>query len=220
MPSTETKRQIDLLALSRQKPLIICDVDEVIVHFIKGLESFLARHDLWLDPASFALNGNIKTIIENKPVSGEKVGELLTLFFQEDTRKLQPIEGSITALRALAANADVVLLSNLPHEAYEDRLVNLKGHGLDFPLVSNRGPKGPAVERLTTRHQAPVFFIDDIGHYLTSVYDHCPHVHLIHFTQDERFSRHAKKLPVEHLRTDNWHDVEAHIRLKLGEASI
>jgi len=217
MPSIETKTQIDSLSVQANRPLVICDVDEVIVHFIKGLEAFLDRHDLWLDPVSFALNGNIKTVTDNKPVETEEVGLLLTSFFQQDTRILQPIEGSIDALQSLADDAEIVFLSNVPHEAFDDRCANLKGHGLDFPLITNRGPKGPAVRRLTTDHQAPVFFIDDIGHYLTSVYDHCPDIHLIHFTQDERFSRHAKNLDHAHYRTDNWPDVETHIRDKLTE---
>jgi len=217
MPSIETRQQIERLQFPSERPLIICDVDEVIVHFIKGLESFLAKHDLWLDPASFALNGNIKTITDNIPVEGDRVGSLLAAFFSEETIKLQPIDGSIVALQSLAQNTDIVLLSNVPHEAYNDRQENLKGHGLDFPLVSNRGPKGPAARLLTEKHQAPVFFIDDIGHYLSSVNDYCPDVHLVHFLQDGPFSKHAKVLTFDHYRTNNWTDVEAHIRLKLSK---
>ena len=211
-PSTETSRQINLLSLAREQPLIICDVDEVIVHFIKGLEAFLSQRDLWLDPASFALNGNIKTVADNIVVETAEVGNLLTSFFRYETKKLQPIAGSINALQSLAQNAGIVLLSNVPHEAYEDRQANLSDHGLDFPLISNKGPKGPAVQQLIAGHQAPVFFIDDIGHYLTSVYEYCPEVHLIHFMQDKRFSRHAKELVHEHYKTDNWRDVEIHVR--------
>jgi len=216
MPSIETRQQIEQLQLTRELPLIICDVDEVIVHFIKGLESFLARHDLWLDPASFALNGNIKTIADNIPVEGEQVSKLLAAFFDEETIRLLPINGSIAALLSLAQNTEIVLLSNVPHVAYDDRQANLKGHGLEFPLISNRGPKGPAAKLLTKKHQAPVFFIDDIGHYLSSVNDYCPDVHLVHFLQDGPFSKHAKVLDCDHYRTNNWPDIEAHIRLKLG----
>ena len=48
----------------------------------------------------------------------------------------------------LARAADVVLLTNLPHSAGDHRRENLAGHGLNFPVVTNSGPKGPAINDL------------------------------------------------------------------------
>ncbi len=44
-------------------------------------------------------------------------------------------------------SADVIMLTNLPHEAGDDRRANLAGHGLNFPVVTNSGPKGPAIQQ-------------------------------------------------------------------------
>lgn len=215
MAWTETCSQIDRLALDSDRPAILCDVDEVVVHFIAGLENFLARQGLWLDPASFALNGNIKTIGENRPIDGCEVKELIARFYAENARTMQPIKGAVCGLKALSNLAEIVFLSNIGHEFYQDRRCNLAEMGLDFPFVSNHGPKGPAAARLFASHNAPVIFIDDISHCLLSVHEACRHIQLVHFTQDQRFARHVKPLDVQHFRTDNWQNLQLHIFDKL-----
>ena len=215
MPSAETVRQLDSLEVNGSRALIICDVDEVIVHFIKGFESYLQRHSLWLDPASFALNGNIRTIADNEPVSTGRVGEVLAGFFQSETATLEPIEGAVDSLNRLSGLADIVLLSNLPHSAYKARRENLDRNNLKFPLISNEGPKGPAVAKITASLSQPVFFIDDISTYLLSVHEYCPEVELIHFMQDARFARFVEPMKQARLRTDNWHDIEQFIHKQL-----
>jgi hypothetical protein len=47
---TSTREQILQLELDPQRPLLLCDVDEVVVHFLRGLENWLDRNGLWLDP--------------------------------------------------------------------------------------------------------------------------------------------------------------------------
>ena len=42
------------LSLDQSAGLVICDVDEVIVHFTRALEAYLAERRLWLDISSFA----------------------------------------------------------------------------------------------------------------------------------------------------------------------
>jgi hypothetical protein len=211
MPSAETARQLDSLVLDCSRALIICDVDEVIVHFIKGFENYLQRQGLWLDPASFALNGNIKNKSDNQPVPSDQVGKILAGFFQSETATLEPVSGAVEALNRLSDIAEIVLLSNLPHSAYDARRQNLDNNNLNFPLISNEGPKGPAVARMTGEQQRPVFFIDDISTYLLSVHEYCPDVRLIHFLQDPRFAKFVSPLKQARLRTDSWRDIEQFI---------
>lgn len=193
------------------RPLLICDVDEVVVHFLKGLEAYLDQQGLWLDPASFALNGNIRYRDGNAPLPGHELGRLLMDFFAARTRHLEAIDGAAAALAAISQHADIVMLTNLPDEFRADRIANLAAHGIAFPVVTNEGPKGPAVSAIAAGRRAPVVFIDDNHGYLASARDHSPEVHLVHFLQDHRFGRHVEHFDYMSLRTDNWQEAEAHV---------
>lgn len=196
---------------SSLRPLLICDVDEVVVHFLKGLEAYLDQQGLWLDPASFALNGNIRYRDGNAPLPGHELGRLLMDFFAARTRHLEAIDGAAAALAAISEHADIVMLTNLPDEFRADRIANLAAHGIAFPVVTNEGPKGPAVSAIAAGRRAPVVFIDDNHGYLASARDHSPEVHLVHFLQDHRFGRHVEHFDYMSLRTDNWQEAEAHV---------
>ncbi len=215
-PAEPTQLQIAELRLDRAKPLIICDVDEVVVHFIAGLERYLQRNDLWLDPASFALNGNIKHNRSGAPVTTDELRGHFTAFFDQEIHRLDPIDGAATSLSAMAGRASIVMLTNLPDRYRTARMENLARHGMPYPVITNQGPKGPAVRAITSGHDAPIVFIDDIPNYLRSVHDHCPQVHLVHFMQDKRFGRHSPKLDYVSLRADNWTAAHSHISRLVG----
>ncbi len=108
------------------------------------------------------------------------------------------------------------MLTNLPHAAAEDRRSNLKGHGLSFPVVTNSGPKGPAVKALAGLAQGPAVFIDDSPGFLASAREHAPDVHLIHFLHDDRFARHIEPLDYVSLRTHSWAEVKPHASLLIA----
>ena len=211
MISEETKAQLSDLVIPAKEPLLICDVDEVIVHFTADLEHYLAARDLWLQPASLALSGNIRRVTDNVPVENETVADLIDDFFAERTRNMQTIPGAVEALHSINKLATVVMLTNLPHFARSDRLANLAGHGLHFPVITNSGPKGPAILDLASRTRAPVVFVDDSPGFIQSAYDHAPHIHLIHFLQDERFAAHTPHLDFVSLRTHAWELATPHI---------
>jgi hypothetical protein len=206
-----TRSQIAGLRLDPDRPLLLCDVDEVVVHFLRGLENWLDRNGLWLDPASFALNGNIRRKADNEPLPADEIGPALMAFFEAETANLEVIDGAVEALGSLSAEADIVMLTNLPSRFRDARTVNLRRHGIEFPVVTNSGPKGPAIAALAGLHSAPVVFIDDNNGYLKSAADHVPHTYLVHFMQDERFGRHVPLEDHIHHRTDNWQDAHLHI---------
>lgn len=208
---TSTREQILRLNLDPQRPLLLCDVDEVVVHFLRGLEGWLDRNGLWLDPASFALNGNIRHKSDNQPLAEDKIGPALMSFFEEETERLEMIDGAASALDTLSTQGDVVMLTNLPSRFRDARIANLRSHGIAFPVVTNSGPKGPAIAALAASHAAPVVFIDDNNGYLKSAAEHVPHTNIVHFMQDERFGRHVPHEDHVHHRTDNWPDAHAHI---------
>jgi hypothetical protein len=59
-----------------------------------------------LIPASFALNGNIRHKSGSKPAGTEdRIGPALMAFFEEETARLDMIEGAASALERLSAHA-------------------------------------------------------------------------------------------------------------------
>ncbi|MBL8907638.1 MAG: hypothetical protein JNM20_13265 [Rhizobiales bacterium] len=220
MLSEITRGQIDGLALTRRDRLVICDVDEVVVHFTRALEAYLGERDLWLDTSSFALNGNVRRQAGNEPLPASEVGKLIDDFFITRTRHMEPIDGAIDSLLAIAVHADIVLLTNLPHHSGEARRENLRSLGLEFPVITNSGPKGPAIKTLAAMVEGPVVFIDDSPSFIASAYEHAPHARLVHFLHDERFARHLEPVDYVSLRTDNWDEARPHIIAELGGSAL
>jgi hypothetical protein len=198
------------------RPLVICDVDEVIVHFTRDFEDYIGLHGLWLDTSSFALNGNIRYRETNAPAPEALVADMIGTFFEQRTRHMQEIDGAVASLLAFGETADVVLLTNLPHTAGDHRRENLKSHGLPYPVVTNSGPKGPAIRNLWERGGRPVVFIDDSPSYLASAHEYAPEVHLVHFLHDDRFARHIEPLGYVSLRTASWDEARPYILNMIG----
>ncbi len=162
------------MQLASHRPLVICDVDEVVVHFTRDFERYLASRGLWLDAASLALHGNIRWHEGGHPAEDTLVSDLIDSFFADRTRHMEPIDGAIDSLLTIAAAADVVMLTNLPHSAGDDRRANLQDLGLPFPVITNSGPKGPAIKHLAAQMEGPVVFIDDSPYFISSSFEHAP----------------------------------------------
>jgi hypothetical protein len=207
-----TATQIAGLTINQHRPLVICDVDEVIVHFTREFEEFLDARGMELDFSSPSHSFAISRYKHNRlPVGPRETGVAVDEFFAERTLGMQAIDGAADSLLNLSRFADVVMLTNLPHEAGDDRRKNLERHGLNFPVITNSGPKGPAIARIASKVSAPVVFIDDSPGFITSAFEHAPEVHLIHFIHDERFARMISPLEFVSLRTDNWKDLHPHV---------
>ena len=216
MLADHTRVQIKDITIDRHRPMIVCDVDEVVVHFIRGLEDYLVSQGYRLHTDSFALNGNIRSMENQEPAGASTVRQLIMGFFEAHTLSLEPIAGAIEALAALAMSADIIMLTNLPDVYRKARMENLAAHGMHYPVITNDGPKGPALRALAGDHLNKVVFIDDSPPHLQSVAEHTPDVHLVHFLQDERFGKHAGGLDIAGLRSDNWSDTRAHIEALLA----
>jgi hypothetical protein len=211
MISEVTEAQLSRLALDKDRPLVICDVDDVVVHFLKGFEDYIGGLGLWLDAASFALHGNVRWHDGGHAAEDHHVTELIDTFFRERTRTMEPIDGAIESLLDVADVAQVVMLTNLPHSSGDCRRANLQDHGLVFPVVTNSGPKGPAIRHLAERTGRPVIFIDDSPAFIASAHQHAPEVQLVHFLHDARFARHVRRMDYVALRSDHWDEVRAFV---------
>ncbi len=210
MISEPTQQQLSQLKISATKPLVISDVDEVIVHFIREFEEFIDKSGLGIKPGNPAEPYHVFEIKTGKVITNDKTFDLVNEFFIQHTRGMKAIDGAVESLNALSKHATVVMLTNLPHFAGDDRRANLAMLGLDFPVITNSGPKGPALREIASRTSAPVVFIDDSQHFIQSAFDHAPNVHLIHFLHDERFSKFVPDLDFVSLRSDNWSGLKSH----------
>ena len=196
--------QIDSVALQASRPLIICDADGVLVEFMSAFESYMDAHGCYFDWTSFRLVGNVRRHVDDEAIESEEVRALLDGFYAEKTEELEPLPGAATALNALSNRAQIVVLSNIPAFAREARARCLRGHDMDFPVITNAGGKGPAVQRLSYQINAPVVFIDDIPRNHTSVAQTAEHVTRIYFASDRRLAKLFGPSEDSHYRAENW----------------
>jgi hypothetical protein len=210
-----TKAQLAGLSLLPDRPLLICDVDEVIVHFVREFEEFLADQQLVFNIRGFHLADDSVTARDGKPLGIDEILAHITRFFAERTATMKPIEGAIGAINQISREAQVVFLTNLPAEAGDDRRKNLRSMGLLAPVVTNTGPKGPAIRELASRVSAPIAFVDDSPGFIQSSFEYAPHVKTVHFLHDERFHPHAPNFDFLGLRSDNWTDTHAYLQQAL-----
>jgi hypothetical protein len=211
-------KQIERIPLDPDRPLIVTDADEVLCHFIVGLERVLERQALRFDLVGFAITGNVKHR-NGVALSPAEVSEQIELFFESETESIEPVDGAARALAALSAQAQILVLSNVPMPALAARARWLARHGMDYPLVANIGRKGPALRHLAARAGRPVLFIDDIPHNLTSVAEHAPDVLRIQYIADPRLSRAVPRCPDCHHRAADWADIRAFAEARIGAAS-
>jgi hypothetical protein len=216
-----TVSQLSGLTIRPDRPLVICDVDEVVVHFTRDFEIFLKEFGFWLDASDLQrLNGSIKRSDTLEAIDEKSSYKLVWDYFATRTKTQQPIDGAVEGLLELSRLADVVMLTNLPHEAGDDRRQNLTELGLPFPVITNSGPKGYAISHMVRDIEAPVVFIDDSPSFIASAYEHAPHVHLVHFLHDPRFARHAAPMDYLSLRTDSWAELLPHVLDLLSNSPV
>lgn len=213
--SDSIRTQIDSLRLDSDKPLLLCDADEVLFQFLRGLERHIEEEGYHLDLVSFSLFGNIKHTETGEAAAREQVAELLKGFFANRLHELDPVPGAADALASLSRDVQIVVLTNTPPPQREARAAALKASGMPYPVIANEGPKGAAAGALAGAHQAPVVFVDDIPHNIDSVLEAIAHAQGIHFVADERLRPLIPKASKALHRVDEWQEAEPLIRAAL-----
>jgi len=202
--------------LSRDRPLLIVDADEVLLRFADGFDRFLRLRGLYLDFVSYRLHGNVRRIDDEIAALDIEVTALLEEF-RADLHTLEAAEDAVAVMQAIRPLLDVVVLSNVVPAQAPARRRNLDALGLDFPLLVNSGSKGAAVKVLAQRAGRPVFFMDDIGQHHASVAELAPDVRRIHFVADDRLKPLMPTSPQAHHRAHTWRDAEAFILAQLKD---
>lgn len=211
----ETARQIAELALD-DRPLLVLDVDDVILDFIRTFPKYLtaAGYDLKLD--SFHLYGNVIDPRTGSPVENNRVDELIDAFFVAQADWQTVLEGAAEAISALAGKAEIVLLTAMPHRYRVARRAYLDKLGLHYPLVTTEQPKGPALRQLRGATGRAVAFVDDQPRNLASVRDAVPDAHLFQLMTDNSVRHMLPQVPEGAVVVDDWIEAEPKIASALG----
>ncbi|MGO4564959.1 hypothetical protein AB4Z52_07795 [Rhizobium sp. 2YAF20] len=193
----------------RNRPLVICDVDDVVLQFITPFQAFVESRGYRFLPRSFRLHGNIVSGSDEKPLEDSGVSSLIEGFFEAQDQWQTPFDLVAQKLHTFSADADIVFLTAMPPQFHQRRRRLLDRLGFAFPLLSTQQPKGPVVKALHQGRTLPVAFIDDMAHNLHSVRDHVDGCLLIHLVPVSTVQRFAPAADAEITRASDWNHAAA-----------
>jgi hypothetical protein len=211
----ETARQIEELAAD-DRPLLVLDVDDVILEFIRPLPRFLEARGFDLTVASFRLTGNIAERGTGRLATQEEVTFLLDAFFQEQADWQSVTDGAADALAMLGERVEIVLLTAMFHRHRAARRAHLDALGLTYPLLTTEMAKGPAVAKLRGNKGRPVAFVDDQPNNLTSVRQSVEDAHLFHLMADNSLRQFLPPLAPDIAVVQDWREATPRIVAALG----
>ena len=197
------------------RPLIVCDVDEVLLEFIRPFMAFLADNGFILDTSTYRLTGNVRTRADNRTADAEEVAALLERFFTDQGNWQGPVKGALAAMESLARDHNIVLLTAMAARHRETRRELLSRHGFDLPLVAADHDKGPLLRALAARYRQTAF-IDDLPFNHHSVARHARDVARFHIMAFRDFASGLPPLPEGTHEADDWIGLEAAVRMRLG----
>jgi hypothetical protein len=210
----ETARQIAELPLG-QRPLLVLDVDDVLLEFITPFMRFLDAQGLDMALEAPRLYGKITRRQTSEVVERALVASLLDGFFATQDRWQTPLADAVAAVSSLSADADVVLLTAMPHRHRALRRAHLDRLGFPYPLVTTETAKGPAVQQLRGATLRPVAFVDDTPHHLVSARAAIDDAHLFHLMAVPSLRQFLAPLPERIEIVDDWRDAETRIAAAL-----
>ncbi len=199
-----------------ERPLIVCDVDEVVLEFVTPFSAFLEANGFTLLPRSFRLTGNVVSATDGAETPAGQVHDLLESFFTEQAEWQTPAKAVAMTLNNLSAAADILFLTSMSPRHYAARRDVLDRHGLAYPLIATEHAKGPLIRDLHDGRPHALFFIDDLLSNLLSVRQHAPQARTLHFMANEVFRAMAPDPGEEVTRAETWPDIEAIILSHIG----
>lgn len=197
------------------RPLLVCDVDDVVLQFIAPFEAYLHSLGYRLIPRSFRLHGNIVSLDDETPLEDSAVSRLILDFYDAQESWQVPFEAAAASLRALAETADIVFLTAMPAAYATQRRRLLDSLDLPYPMIAAEQAKGPLVDALHGGRPLPVAFIDDMVRNLHSVGDSVADCLLVHLMPVSDIHRLAPSAGGHAHRAADWHQalrlIKAHI---------
>lgn len=191
------------------RPLVVCDCDEVLLHMVAPFASWLSdQHGIDFSMVGNDFSQSMRYRKSGEGLATDEILRLLNRFFEYEMDRQLPISGAVTAIAALAEQADVVVLTNLGDHHRERRTMQLHNRGIAARVFTNQGPKGPALQRILAEYRPScAFFIDDLPQHHGSVAEVAPNVTRLHLCGEPLLAPHiacAFKAGHAHARIDEW----------------
>ena len=202
------------------RPLLITDCDEVLLHMV-------SHFGAWLDEAhgiDFRLQGGqfegaMTRRTDGSAVAREEMWPLLGGFFDTEMHRQTLVPHAREALARIAEVADIVVLTNLPHQPQAGRVGQLEALDIRHEVICNQGGKGtPVAAILAARQPGVAVFVDDLAVHHASVAHHAPGVWRLHMVAEPAIAPDIPPAPDAHARIDDWADALPWVLEKLSGA--
>lgn len=216
-PDDSTLKQLNGLGYGNggivsDRPLLACDVDEVVLHLVDPFEAVMNERGFELKAHAFQLTGNIFERETGREATQAEVWEGLTQLFEEQDERQDLVDDVARGLAEIHQFADIIMLTNMPHMFRDQRVAHLLNNGIPYPVVTNTGSKVPALRLLSEGHRMPVGFIDDSPLNLAQVKQGLPGVHLFHFMANKIFREMIGPVEGAILHSGSWAETAPAIR--------
>ncbi len=193
------------------RPLLVTDCDEVLLHMVTHFADWLGdAEDIHFDLDNGGFEGTLTYKKDGRKVATDQIWPLLGGFFDTEMGRQTVIPGAKESLDEIAKIADIVVLTNLTHARNQDRREQLKTLGMDYPVVTNQGEKGPPLKKIIDEYQPSVaLFIDDLPMHHKSAAQHTPDCWRLHMIGEEKLAPQvacAHRARHAHNRIDTWAD--------------
>jgi hypothetical protein len=188
------------------RPLLITDCDEVLLHMVSHFESWLDEaHGIDFAFESGSFGGAMTDKVSGAVVGEERVWPLLSDFFRNEMHRQTIVPGAVEALGRIGEIADIVILTNLGDEAHPWRVEQLARHGIAHEVVTNSGGKGVPARQIIARYGATrTAFVDDLAVHHASVAKHAPDAFRLHMIAEPRLAPVIPPAEKAHARIDDW----------------
>jgi hypothetical protein len=190
---------------ARDRPLLITDCDEVLLHMVSHFAEWLNEaRGLTFDLGLGTFHDAVRTRA-GVPVPMDRVWPLLDSFFRGEMHRQTLVPGALEALGAIGEVADIVILTNLGDEAHPWRVDQLASHGIRHQVVCNQGGKGAPAQAIRERLGAgTTVFVDDLAVHHASVAKHAPDIWRLHMIAEPQLARVVPMAEDAHARIDDW----------------
>jgi hypothetical protein len=188
------------------RPLLITDCDEVLLHMVSHFAEWLEEeHRIRYAIESGQFTQAMHCGVTGDRIAEERVWPLLWSFFSTEMARQTLVPGALEALGRIGEVADIVILTNLIHEAHPLRVEQLASHGIRHEVVCNQGGKGiPARSIIERHHASATVFVDDLAPHHESVAEHAPEVWRLHMIAEPKLARVTPPAVHAHARIDDW----------------
>ena len=211
----KTLAQLEALEIARGRPLIAVDVDDCLAVFVDHLHRFIGTLGYEMRLERYELEGSMFPIGSDAALPFDECVALIHRFFEGECARQEAVPGGADALRRLSADAQIVIMTNVPAFAGEMRRQNLAGLGIPWPVVVNTGGKGRAMAWLAAAADARTAFVDDSVRQIESVAKHAPGVVRVHFAGTESVRRLFPGCAAATRQVHDWGEAERVLRAEL-----